>query len=99
MPIVRISARADADIDSIAKYSAETWGHVQADIYLTELQAGFDFLAHNPLMGRACDSIQPGLRRYEVEKHVVFYRIVTGGIRIVRVLHQRMLPASSRFEA
>lgn len=95
--MVRISARADADIDSIAKYSAETWGHLQADVYLTELQAGLDFLAQNPLMGRACDSIQPGLRRYEVEKHVVFYRIVADGIRVVRVLHQRMLPFRARF--
>jgi toxin ParE1/3/4 len=50
-------------------------------------------------MGRACDSVSLGLRRFEHGKHVVFYRIVAGGILIVRVLHQRMLPAPSRFDA
>jgi toxin ParE1/3/4 len=55
-------------------------------------------LARNPGIGRACDSVNPGLRRFEHERHVVFYRIVTGGIRVSRVLHQRMLPAKSRFD-
>jgi plasmid stabilization system protein ParE len=38
------------------------------------------------------------LRRFEVGKHVVFYRLNPGGIRIVRVLHQQMIPAKLRFE-
>jgi plasmid stabilization system protein ParE len=49
-------------------------------------------------MGRGCDLVSIGLRRFERGKHVVFYRIVTGGILIVRVLHQQMIPAKSRFE-
>lgn len=99
MPAVYVSAQAEANIDSIAEYTTNTWGRVQTDVYLTKLDDGFRLLARNPLLGRSCDSIRVGLRRYEIEKHVVFYRIVTGGIRIVRVLHQRMLPASSRFES
>ena len=50
-------------------------------------------------MGRTCDSVNIGLRRFEHGKHVVFYRIATGGILIVRVLHQAMIPAKSRFES
>jgi len=50
-------------------------------------------------MGRGCDSVSIGLRRFEHGKHIVFYRIVTEGILIVRVLRQRMLPVKSRFEA
>jgi hypothetical protein len=50
-------------------------------------------------MGRGCDSVSNGLRRFEHGKHVVFYRIVTEGILIVRVLHQRMLPMKPRFES
>jgi plasmid stabilization system protein ParE len=49
-------------------------------------------------MGRACDSSSPGLHRHEQGKHVVFYRLKPGGIRIARILHQRMVPAKSRFE-
>jgi len=40
-----------------------------------------------------------GLRRFEHGKHVVFYRIVAGGILIVRVLHQRMMPVKPLFES
>jgi len=50
-------------------------------------------------MGRGCDSVSLGLRRFEHGKHVVFYRIVAGGILIVRVLHQRMMPVKPLFES
>jgi toxin ParE1/3/4 len=49
-------------------------------------------------MGRGCDSVSIGLRRIEHGKHVVFYRVVTGGILIVRVLHQQMIPGKRHFE-
>ena len=98
MPAIYVSAQAEAEIDSIAEYTTNTWGRAQADVYLTKLDDGFGLLARNPLLGRSCDWIRAGLRRHEIEKHVVFYRIVTGGIRISRVLHQRMLPTSSRLE-
>jgi toxin ParE1/3/4 len=50
-------------------------------------------------MGRGGDSVSIGLRRFEHGKHVVFYRIVPGGILVVRVLHQQMVPIKSRFES
>jgi plasmid stabilization system protein ParE len=31
-------------------------------------------------------------------KHVVFYRLKPGGIRIARILHQQMIPAKMQFE-
>ena len=49
-------------------------------------------LAANPMLGRACDYICPGLRRMEHGRHVVFYREAAAGILISRILHQRMLP-------
>jgi plasmid stabilization system protein ParE len=49
-------------------------------------------------MGRACDAIDSGLRRHEIGTHVVFYRLKPDGIRIVRVLHQQMIPAKSQFD-
>jgi toxin ParE1/3/4 len=49
-------------------------------------------------MGRACDAISSGLRRHEIGKHIVFYRLKPDGIRIVRVLHQQMIPAKPQFD-
>jgi toxin ParE1/3/4 len=99
MPKFQISIEAEAEIDSIAEYTKATWGERQTEAYLTKLESGFELLAHSPLIGRSCDSIHPELRRFEIEKHVVFYVPVEFGILIVRVLHQRMLPSKSRFDA
>ncbi|MGH9606380.1 MAG: type II toxin-antitoxin system RelE/ParE family toxin [Terracidiphilus sp.] len=98
MHIVHISAEAQADIDGIAEYTTSQWGWRQTDIYLAELEDGFDLLARNPSIGRPCDSIQPGLRRFEAGRHVAFYRVEPDGIRIVRVLHQQMIPTKPRFD-
>ena len=49
-------------------------------------------LGDNPMLGRTCDHIRPGLRRMERGQHVVLYRESAGGIRVSRILHQRMLP-------
>jgi toxin ParE1/3/4 len=49
-------------------------------------------LADNPVLGRACDDVRPGLRRMESGRHVVFYREVAAGILISRILHQSMFP-------
>ena len=48
-------------------------------------------LAGNPMLGRACDHIRPGLRRMEYGGHVVFYREDARGILVSRILHQRTL--------
>jgi toxin ParE1/3/4 len=93
-----VSAEAQADIDLIAAYTTDTWGRQQTDRYLGQLEDSFQLLAVNPRMGRPCDATSPGLRRHEQGKHVVYYRLKPEGIRIVRVLHQQMIPAKPHFE-
>jgi toxin ParE1/3/4 len=95
---IRVSREAEADTDQIAAYTTETWGPLQTDRYLDQLEDSFQLLAQNPSIGRPCHAIDPELRRFEAGKHVVFYRLQPGGIRVVRVLHQQMVPAKGRFE-
>jgi toxin ParE1/3/4 len=45
-----------------------------------------------PSLGRACDDIRQGCRRYAEGSHTIFYREVGGDIEIVRILHGRMDP-------
>jgi toxin ParE1/3/4 len=59
---------------------------------LAGLEATFALLARNPGVGAACDDIKPGLRRFPWKAHVIYYRIVEDGVRIVRVLHGRQEP-------
>jgi len=76
----------------IGAYTLKVWGEDQALRYIDGLETCCQQLAVNPTLGRRCDHIQPGLRRMEHARHVVFYRIEAGGILVSRILHQRMLP-------
>jgi toxin ParE1/3/4 len=64
---VRLSELAELDIDQIAAYTLETWGADPTDRYLAKLEDGFIALAKRPMMGRRCDSLVTGLRRFEIE--------------------------------
>ena len=48
MPVVLVSTQAEANIDSIAEYTKDTWGEIQADSYLMKLEDGFELLARSP---------------------------------------------------
>lgn len=94
MQQVRISVEAESDIEGITAYSTVTWGWRQADRYLAKLEDCFNLLSENSAIGRPCESIQKGLRRFEIGRHAAFYFPEADGILIVRVLHEQMLPAN-----
>jgi len=89
---LRFAARARADLLGIAAYTLAKWGPTQCERYLIALEACCQHLAADPHHGRACDHISAGLLRREQGRHVVFYRVLADGIRVVAILHDRMLP-------
>ena len=97
MATVSFSRSARADLLSIGAYTLQTWGATQAERYLDGLEGCAKLLAGNPLLGRPCGWIRPGLYRFEKGRHVFFYRRQEGGILVSRILHQSMLPADQLF--
>jgi toxin ParE1/3/4 len=89
---IRFTARAEADLTRIAEYTLETWGETQKLRYVRALRELCRQLAENPMLGRACDDIRPGLRRMKEGRHVIFYRATENGIAVSRILHQSMIP-------
>jgi plasmid stabilization system protein ParE len=49
-------------------------------------------------MGRSCSALLKDLYRFEQGRHVIFYQSLPGVIRILRVLHQQMLPVHKHFD-
>ena len=98
MPKYVVSRFAQSDMRGIARYTVEKWSANQAVHYVSDMRSCFQLLADSPGIGRACESIDKGLHRYECGKHVVFYRLRPDGIRVVRVLHQQMIPVKTRFD-
>jgi toxin ParE1/3/4 len=75
----RFSHRAEADLFNIGLYTIRTWGEIQTDRYIRQLEDSCQLLGNNPALGRACDEIRQGLRRMKQGKHIVFYREELGG--------------------
>ena len=98
MSTYSVARLAESDLKSILRYTMETWGSAQTRRYSQGLRGCFQLLADNPSLGRKCDFIHPGLRRFERGKHVVFYIAIPGGILVVRVLHQQMIPDKAHFD-
>lgn len=98
MAKVSFSHSAKADLLSISAYTLQTWGAVQAERYLNDLETCAKLLAANPSLGRPADWIRPGLYRFETGRHVFFYRRQEDGILVSRILHQSMMPEQQTFE-
>lgn len=86
-----LTQKAKADLIKIAQYTQKVWGIQQRDIYLSRLDRVFHFLNDIQYTGQNCDHIRKGYRKYQMEKHIIFYREIYGGdIEIIRILHERM---------
>jgi toxin ParE1/3/4 len=85
-----VSPAAQADIDEIWDYSADSWSIGQADAYLADLRRMMARIASNPAIGVVCPKVRPGYRKQSCGSHVIFYRQVGDDVDIVRILHQRM---------
>jgi toxin ParE1/3/4 len=85
-----LSPRAQADLDKIWDRTAERWGVDQAEFYIRQLQQHIMAAAAQPSIGRACPEVRAGYHRYRSGSHFLFYRLVDGGIDVVRILHERM---------
>ena len=84
----RLTVRADKDIQEISRFLAVV-SRVTADKLLDALEQHFLMLAENKHFGRARPDIRPDLRYSVVKNYLIFYRPITGGVEIVRVVHGR----------
>lgn len=85
--IYRLTQRAAADIDEIARYTDREFGSVQTEDYLAGLYYSFDLLTDNPEMGREWSR---GRRRYVYRKHIVYYRVTAEAVVVTQIRHGAM---------
>jgi toxin ParE1/3/4 len=85
-----LSPRARLDLEAIWDHSVQSWGAERAERYFRQLWRHAEELAMQPSLGRSCEEIRDGYRKFHSGSHVLFYRRVEGGIEIIRILHERM---------
>ncbi|MGH1456151.1 MAG: type II toxin-antitoxin system RelE/ParE family toxin [Alphaproteobacteria bacterium] len=82
---------AEQDLLNIWLYSFERWSLEHADRYLDEIELGLITLSSNAEIGIASDDIKHGYRRFHVNHHFIWYKIVSDEVvYIVRVLGEDM---------
>ena len=83
---VRVTAPARDDLDEIWDYIAHD-NPVAATRMVYRIRDRFEMLGRQPLLGEACEDLQPGLRSFPVRPYVIYYSVLHDEVSIVRVLH------------
>jgi len=86
MPELTISPEAHQDLLDIWLYIAED-STINADHFLDKLHAKATNLTEHTEMGIDRPELAKDLRSFPVDRYVLYYRPVIGGIELVRVLH------------
>ncbi|MEN0037600.1 MAG: type II toxin-antitoxin system RelE/ParE family toxin [Cellvibrio sp.] len=88
-----IAPAAKADLKDIYQYGLRQWGQAQSEAYLEILKGKFWSLTEQPLMGTERQELLASMRSLPIESHILFYRVTTTNVEIIRVLHGRQDPA------
>jgi toxin ParE1/3/4 len=87
----QLTIKAKSDLKDIAVFTSRRWGREQRNIYLKQFDESFWLLAENPDIGKTCDEIRDGYRKFPQGSHVIFYQqIGSQNIQIIRILHKSM---------
>ena len=88
----QLTDEAARDVEEIIEYSVINIGADQAQHYFEALKECIELLADNPRIGHTAEDILPDYLRFPFESHVIFYKIFSSSILVVRILHERMEP-------
>ena len=94
---VQRSRRALRDLDEVWDYIARD-NPAMADRLLDKIAAKCEMLERQPMIGEARPDLAANLREVHVGNYVIFYRLLTDGIEVVRVLHAARNVAAFEWE-
>ncbi|MCL1080128.1 type II toxin-antitoxin system RelE/ParE family toxin [Parashewanella spongiae] len=87
-----LSPIAKVDIQDIYRYGLLNWGSKVATVYIDTLKSHLYSLTEQPFMGVERSILLPNIRSFPSEKHMIFYRVESEKIEIIRILHERQDP-------
>lgn len=91
MKLFNLTVAAKTDLRDIALFTERRWGKEQRNIYLKQFDDLFWLLAENPDIGKTCNEIRNGYRKFPQGSHVIFYQqLGSHQIKIIRILHKSM---------
>ncbi len=88
--LLKLSPKARQDFVDILRYTGETWGTNQLQVYRDKINDALTSIGHNPELGYYRKDLPSTHLAYLVGSHIIVYRVSIDSIGIVRILHQRM---------
>ena len=85
----RLTPKAEADLEDIWLYTAQTWSPDQADIYIDSLTQTIETLVAMPTIARSRDEFDPPVRIHPAAEHLIIYRVEDAFLLVVRILGGR----------
>jgi toxin ParE1/3/4 len=88
VPGYRLTKAASNDIANIFREGLGLFGLAQADTYHDGLTATFELLASYPRLARLREEIDPPVRAYPYQSHLIVYELAADDmVAILRVRH------------
>jgi len=75
MKSFELTKEAKKDLRKIAEYTEKRWGRPQRNLYTKQFDDGFYLLAETPSVGKKCDYIKVGYRKFPQGSHIIFFFI------------------------
>lgn len=91
MKSIRFTSFSKLDLQDIYFSTKSKWGEDQAYIYIEEIFEALDAISEFSKIGKPQKFLIPSMRFYKVNKHSIFYLELAKTIKIIAILHERML--------
>ncbi len=85
-----VSRLALGDLENIWIYTLENWSLEQANKYYEIITAEFKSICQHPEIGKPIEEINNQHRIWQIQSHLIVYKIKQDKIWIDRILHKRM---------
>lgn len=86
---LKLSPKANDDLEEIFEYSFNNWGINQAEKYQDDLYNAMLLISNNPNIG-VDYYFKEGCRKFHINKHFIFYKLENKSCVIIRILHEKM---------
>ena len=86
-----LTREATEDLRRIARFTEKRWGREQRFLYIKQFDDVFYLLSKSPSLGKHCEYIKKGYRKFPQSSHIIFYREgEKSKIIVIRILHKNM---------
>lgn len=84
------SRKAQADLVEIWDYTAKQWSVTQADDYIRRIERALSEAVSGSPLAQQMDDVRQGYWRIKSGRHMCYFVRRSDGIRVIRILHERM---------